>query len=409
MRSRASLALLLLVTLPACGIYFGGDDGDDDCFYEDGLADYGLRNPETGSCEWFGGGGGGCGEDLPLRDQAGAPFEAPDWGACASECEALTEGECWAAERCRAAYLTTECPPDSDGICDPGFMPSTFLGCWAIAPSGPAYERVACEALDAYECSRHNDCSANYADRTTWDQAAEPAPQYRFTSCIAEPFNGGACAELDCEQGYHCEETCYPCDTPDGESCPPQCIGACVPDVNQCPLECPPGTACVGSCPGCEGPGDPNCDAECTWECLPTPTTCEDVTCAPGEVCALECPATPNGGMGECRPVCIPVGGGSCAAVDCGPGYHCEEQCTPPDPCPPGQMCPASCGPVCVPDGGPGTCEAITDEMVCLASAPACRPLYTGTCWIDPNGQWQCVDTTFTRCETNDPAVPPQP
>jgi hypothetical protein len=366
MRTRVSLALLLLATLPACGIYFGDDDGDDDCFYDDGLADYGLRNPETGGCEWFGGGGGGgCGGDLPVRDQAGAPFEAPDWGACAGECEALTEDACWAAERCRAAYLVTECPPDSDSFCDP--VPSTFLGCWAIAPSGPAYERVACEALDAYECSRHNDCSAEYALRTTWEQAAEPAQEYRFSACIAEPGNG------------------------------------------QCPLECPPGTACVGSCPGCEGPGDPNCDAECSWECLPTPATCEDVTCAPGEVCALECPESPNGGMGDCRPICIPVGGGSCAAVDCGPGYHCEEQCTAPDPCPPGQMCPFTCGPVCVPDGGPSTCEAIIDEMRCLASAPACRPLYTGTCWIDVNGQWQCVDTTFTRCETNDPAVPPQP
>lgn len=497
MRTRASLALLVLALLPACDIYFGGDDGDDDCYYDDGLADYGLRNPETGTCELFGGGGGGgCG--VPVADQeAGAPYEAPDWGACPSECEALSESACWAADRCHAAYLTSLCPPDTG--CDQ--LPSTFLGCWSIAPSGPAYERVACESLDAYECSRHNDCVANYTQDGTWD-ALVPQPTQRFLSCAAEPVLGcygdadcpsgwdctsdteclpppgcdpstgmecppvcygrceppaSACAAIDCAPGYHCEETCFPCDSTDGEVCPPFCTAECVPDTNVCPIECPPGTQCVGSCPGCEGPGDPSCDAPCGWECVPGgPQSCADVTCAPGEICELACTINPDGTMGECRPVCVPDGGSSCTAVDCGPGFHCEEQCALPPTCVPGEMCPGeTCAPVCVPNNDPGlcegdvlcdslpptcpagttagirngcwtgycipltecgtppppSCEAITDEMTCIASAPTCRPLYTGTCWIDPAGQWQCTNTQFTRCETSGPtpAVPPQP
>jgi len=55
-----------------------------------------------------------------------------------------------------------------------------------------------------------------------------------------------------------------------------------------------------------------------------------------------------------------------CAAVDCGPGSHCEDQCYACD----GKTgpCPAVCTPVCVPDG-PG-CSLID----CAPATPASRP-----------------------------------
>jgi hypothetical protein len=455
MRTRLGLALAVLLVMPACTIYFGDDDDDDDCFYDvdDTIASTGLRNPETGDCQFFGG-GGGCGDDTPVPGE-GAPQPDLDWGTCPSACESLSESDCWAAERCHAAYIVTECP-NCDAIPSP-----TFLGCWEIAPSGPANDRVACESLDAQECSRHNDCVANYTQAFARDRAAE-APQNRFSSCGPEPFLGcwdasecpagwtcsaetdcwpapgcdpstgeacppvcygrceppDACDAIFCGPGTHCEESCPPCDPFEADTICPACDVVCVPDNNQCPIECPVGSECVEICADCD-PNDSDCSGVCTYDCVPTGGTCADVTCGPGEECQLECSTTEppvpgggggGGGMDECWPVCVPVGGGSCAAVDCGPGYHCEELCVDPPVCPPGQMCPGgSCGPVCVPDSQPGQCESITDEMVCLAAAPECRPLYTGTCWIDPNGQWQCTDTSFVRCETTGPAVPPQP
>lgn len=530
MKTRLGLALLALAALPACDIYFGGDD-DIPCGGGGAIAAIGARNPETGVCEYFGG-GGGCGTWEAQDDRA----PLPDWGECPSACESLTEGECFAAERCRAVYTVT---PLAVGV------PPEFLGCWSIAPSGPAYERVACESLDAYECSRHNDCVGNYAEDVGRDAETGLTPGLRFDSCGSEPVLGcysdaecpsgwdctsdteclpppgcdasgesdqgcpavcygrcvppaGACDTVDCAPGYHCEEICSggggtgTGGSNDSEGAPqPTCEGVCLPDQNFCPIECPPGSQCVEVCADCPAGGD--CTGTCSWECIPGggacaavdcgpgyqceercwpcdplpdgtgcppepfcepvcvptgPLTCADVTCAIGEVCELQCSTDPNGGMGDCRPVCVPGGGSTCAAIDCGPGFHCEETCTVP-PCPPGEMCPQTCGATCVPNLDPGVCdgpvacdaipptcpsgttpgirdgcwtgycipltecgvepppacEEIADEQACIATG-YCRPLYTGTCWLDAAGQWQCSDTRFVRCET---AVAPPP
>ncbi len=422
---RTSLAVLLLAVLPACNIYWG-DDGDD-CYYGEGdIAWSGLRNPENGACESFGGGGGGgCGDDYATggaEDGARAPL--PDWGECPSACEQLSESDCMAAERCRAVYTVTECPPDA--LCDE--PPTAFYGCWSIAPSGPAYERVACESLDAYECSRHNDCVGLY-NNVNWAFAALEAPPLQFQSCAAElvqgcygdgdcpagwnctsdtdclpppgcdPQNGGACppvcygvceppagscATIDCGPGYHCEETCSggtmggACD-PSG-NCDSACTAECVPDQNMCPILCPPNTECVEVCNGGGGSmGGGESDQPqpvCTWECLPPGPTCAGTTCPVGSECEIQC--DPNG---TCSPVCVPGGGGACAAVDCGPGYHCEETCA-------GGACTATC----TPNQDPGACTGV---VLCDSLPPSCPAgttagirdgCWTGFCIPD----WAC-------------------
>jgi hypothetical protein len=111
-----------------------------------------LRNPQTGGCE-YGSGGGGLVD--PCASGAGAP-PAPlaDWGECGSVCEAYDEATCAAADGCRPIHANV-CPPWADCYA------VQFVGCWPIAPSGPATPG-GCEGLDAYQCSLHNDCLAEH-------------------------------------------------------------------------------------------------------------------------------------------------------------------------------------------------------------------------------------------------------
>jgi hypothetical protein len=424
-----SLVLILAsISLSACSIYWGDDD--DDCYNEGDVAFQGMRNPENGACENYGGGGGNCGWDYAnAEDGARAPL--PDWASCPSECEALSESQCLAAERCRAVYTQQPCPPDA--ICDADSpAPTAFYGCWGIAPSGPASERVACESLDAYECSRHNDCVGIYDNFNGFD--ALEAPPLSFRSCAAETLQGcygdgdcpsgwnctsdteclpppgcdpstgmacppvcygrceppdGSCAAIDCAPGWHCEETCFPCDSPNGEACPPVCNGSCVPDQNMCPLECPADTQCVEVCMGGSGGGgDGNGGADvpqpvCQWQCVPVGNTCAAVTCPTGETCEMQCNSA-----GVCQPVCVPTTGGACAAVDCGPGYHCEESCAN-----------GACTATCIANQDPGAC---TGDVLCDSLPPAC-PM--GTVPGIRNGCWTgfCIPESACSLMTPNP------
>lgn len=415
MRNRLCLALLAVVAaaaVPGCHIYWGDDDP---CSGAGDIAFTGLRNPYNGACESYGGGGRCHGYAEADADGARAPL--PDWGACPSACEALGESACLAAERCRAVYTVTPCP--ADGTCEQ--PPTAFYGCWSIAPSGPAYERVACESLDAYECSRHNDCVGLY-EQTAWAFALE-APPLAFVSCAGEQVQGcygeqdcppgwnctadteclpppgcdpadgagcpavcygwceppaGTCQGTTCPPGQHCEELCTPGACDPAGNCDSACIPTCVPDQNMCPILCPPDSQCVEVCSGGGGGSggggndEQAPEPQCSWECVPLGPTCNDVQCPSGQVCELQCATEPNGGVGACRPVCVPGGGGLCAAVDCGPGYHCEESCGPN----------GACTATCAPNQDPGAC---TGDVVCDSLPPACpaetTPGIRDGCW----------------------------
>ncbi len=150
------LALALAAAaLPACTLHWGGDD-DIICPAREGepfVPDPGLVNPSTLACESFGGGGCGCG---PCTGAEADALALPSWGSCGSSCIGLGEAQCAATTACRTTYdhgcLFT------DGPC-PALTP--FLGCYPVDETGPI--QGACAGLDAWDCSRHDDCLASYS------------------------------------------------------------------------------------------------------------------------------------------------------------------------------------------------------------------------------------------------------
>ena len=266
-----SWALLVLVVLGGCDLYFGG--GDDDpppCEYGYGAGNdvavypnQQLRDPYTGQCQSYGG-------DYPCDDLCG-PCPAtgiaavPNWGACYSQCEGLPENSCLQTAGCFAAYLDD---PTADGQRD-------FYGCWQTAPTGPVHGT--CTGNDAQQCSEHDDCSAVYAGGYGKDTMVP----LQFESCVPESTNP-SCAAVDCQMGYHCEEHCY---------------------------------------------GDPTtntmdaCQAYCVQD-----TTCANVDCGPGYTCAEVCNDTTNG-MGTCYPTCVPSQ--SCETLTTELACQARSDCTP--------------------------------------------------------------------------------
>lgn len=227
---RLGLAVALL-TLSSCSLYF--DDDDDPCDFggtgSDGAAEpaVGQRNPETGTCEYFGGGGGGplpcdpeCGPcPAALEESDRAPL--PSWGLCESACTGLDEATCQDTTGCRAVYVDP-CP---DGSCG---TEATFSECWAVDMTGPI-QGGSCEGLDAYTCSLHDDCVAVHASSCE-DGLADPGcVPAGFVRCGAEIGGAGSCYDP-----VVCDEA-----PPD---CPPDTLpgvaagcytGFCIP-VDQC-------------------------------------------------------------------------------------------------------------------------------------------------------------------------------
>jgi len=227
------LALALLSSAPACGFYFGDDDSCDGIDYGgSGYADteavpqQGLRNPDTGQCEYFGGGtyppypcDSECGPCPGDESRPQAP--QPTWGFCEGFCTGLDEATCLATPGCRGAYI------------DGGSSPDVYAECWQTDQSGPI-QGGTCAGLDAYTCSMHDDCIAVHtsACESEPDALFEPTCLGFFAECAAEPGNNSDPGT--CYDPVTCDET-----PPD---CPPNTIpgvkdgcytGFCIP-VDQC-------------------------------------------------------------------------------------------------------------------------------------------------------------------------------
>jgi hypothetical protein len=130
---------------------------------------------------------GDCG-DVPLEDELVNPTTlacevhppsepcvlGPNdltWGACDSACRALDEGTCLTTAGCRAAY---------DHDCFFGVGPCTrltpFLGCY---PNDRNLDTVTgCAGLDAWSCSRHEQCAGTYR---------ETADGFMYARCVPDP------------------------------------------------------------------------------------------------------------------------------------------------------------------------------------------------------------------------------
>ena len=265
---RKSWAVLVLVVLGGCDLYFGGDDDPPPCEYGygggavDGYPSQTLRDPYTGQCQDIGypypcdGVCGPCAYDAPDIAQ-------PDWGSCYSVCDGLPEASCLQTAGCFAAYTDD---PTADGKRD-------FYGCWQTAPSGPVHG--SCNGLDAQECSRHDDCSALYSGGVM-----ESAYLY-FEQCVDEATPSD-CSLVDCAMGYHCEDHCY------GD-----------PQTNTMDV----------------------CQAYCVQD-----LTCASVDCGPGYECAEVCEDQTNG-MSTCHPTCVPSQ--SCETLTTELACQNRSDCTP--------------------------------------------------------------------------------
>lgn len=271
------IVLAFVVLLSGCDLYFSDGDDEPPCAYpaadqRSEIAPNLGRNPETGECQAVGGYpcDGRCG---PCPESVVDPV---DWGSCYSECEGLSPSACTAAPGCFAAY--TEFPTQDRG--------PEYRGCWQTAPSGPV--GGSCANLGAYECSRHDNCTAHYAYSDSKLRTSPTPPPQEFLFCKDE--NPVSCAAVKCGPGTHCEEQCYACT---GPNCDTTCQPMCVPDANACTqIDCGPGWECTQIC------NNGTCGAQCvpstSCEALATESACaarndcvtvykgEDCTCYPG-------------------------------------------------------------------------------------------------------------------------------
>lgn len=163
-------------------------------------------------------------------------------------------------------------------------------------------------------------------------------------------------------------------------------------------------TAQYGNPPPLGGGGVPTDSYAQFVECRPEPTTagCSAVDCGPGYHCEDSCyptppaPGVPGGGT-QCAPMCVPDTGTGCEAIDCGPGYECVETCDTVDPTTMGGCFPGQCYGQCVPTTA---CESLTTEGACNARGD-CTSVYNGDdCTCYPGGFCECQILTWDHCES---------
>jgi hypothetical protein len=267
-----------------------------------------------------------------------------------------------------------------------------------------------CTGLSETQCMAADGCYAAFYDDPTADGKRD------FEGCwqIAPSGPGtGSCVGLDayaCARHDDCSML-YSYATASGSAkflqCIPEPAAYCASDY-----DCGTGSYCdMTNCyppPGC-GPNDV-CPAVCYGICVSDSPSCAAVDCGPGYHCEEQC-YTDTGDptlMDWCTTACVPDTS-SCSLLDCGPGYECVESC---------EMSGNGtlwCGATCVPTNtDPGSCYG---EVACDALPPACpvgtTPGRNASCWTGycipdedcgPNSPGECYAAVV--CDSLPPACP---
>jgi hypothetical protein len=212
MRTLASLATILTLA-SGCLLVFDGRDRDD-CLLgaqEPAIAVAPLRNPDTLTCEAF---GGGCNPDCgpcPATDLPAERQPVPSWGFCGSTCEALSEGACAEAPGCRVVK-DAFCAVAGDCLTD-------YVGCFPTDQfTDPSIDCFA--ARDGQACSMSAGCTAFHRSFVN-----RPEEARTFAMCAPEGHSPGTCfGQVTCRAA---EPACSPNSRPGvSNGC---YTGACIP------------------------------------------------------------------------------------------------------------------------------------------------------------------------------------
>ena len=185
MRYLVSLAMLLALA-SGCTLVFVDDGGDDDIcvFAEPASAPAPQRNPDTLTCESFGGGCiPECGPCPAAEAEPALRQPIPSWGFCGSTCESLPEAACATDPGCRVVK-DAACAVSGDCTTD-------FLGCFPTDQfTDPEVDCFA--ARDGFACSQSAACTAYH--RGSLSLQGPPDPGRAFALCAPEGKSPGACS-----------------------------------------------------------------------------------------------------------------------------------------------------------------------------------------------------------------------
>ena len=270
-----------------------------------------------------------------------------------------------------------------------------------------------------------------------WNGGDDDCKYYGYEGDIAPSIGIRNPSTGECEGGGWggCEDSCGPCayDTagggalaqPDWAKCQSVCTNltesSCIQQAGcqasydlsgatasfaGCFETAPSGPVSTGVCAGfdahectrhdnCSTYYNPGSFARCAAET--TSSACAAIDCGPGYHCEDQCKDScgPTGDCGpQCGAMCVPDGN-VCAGVDCGPGATCVETCIDPTPTHAGQ-CYAQCHPTTA-------CETLTTETACTARTD-CTTVYNGDdCTCTPSGGCTCEILTYDHCESLHP------
>lgn len=184
--------LCLVSLLGGCGLYFGGGGGGGVCNQPVADKEPALeyRDPDTGQCEPFsGGGGGGCGPCAPCAGN-GQGIAVPNWAQCTGTCIGAPEAECYTLAGCQAEFLDT-----------------AFWGCYPVEPTSGAIPPPPndCTTTSAELCAENDTCIAVYTENAQTHATT-------FASCRAKmtPPPPPACSTLTVEADCVARADCDP-------------------------------------------------------------------------------------------------------------------------------------------------------------------------------------------------------